>query len=704
MIFSAALYLLSLLAVTRSQMQIQTFWPAAAPLAVHSPYLNVWQTAISTNDYPIFWNGSVLGWVGFIRVDGSTYRWLGNNYDMSGSVGAVGCNVTFTEVTPTRTIQNVQAGPMNVTLTFLSPIEPSDWVKQSIPFSYLAVEFASTDGKEHDVQLYSDISAEWVSANKETVEWSSNQTDTVVYHSIVLEQPQPFTEAYQQASDGTAYYAMSLGSGPSAGWQTCQNTVCYETFYASGALNSKNSNDTYRGITTDLPVFAFSVDFGNVSATQSPVVWAVGYARDPSIEYSLEEEVTTLRPYYSTQYSNIEDVIEAFVSDYDNALSRAETLDSQVQQAAANVSSGSEYYNMLSLATRQAFGALDLTAPGSDGSIRFFMKDIGFSNRVNPVESLYAALPVYLYCNSSMVKSLLLPLLEQQNASSYTSNYAAKDIGEISNPQFVCVRPLLTAPSGTSYPSVSGPTAASNEGVEQSGNMLIMVLAHAVNAGDSSLLGSYYALLKTWADYLVTNALHPSNQASVDTRDVASNSTNLSLKGIIGIQAMSNISSMLGKDDDAQHYSSVASQYIGSWKALAMSSDSSHILPTYGDSSSDWSLSYNIYAHTLLDLHLLDDTIFSSITSYYQELLSNYAYGLPIDSDHDTLGSAVWTSFTAAALTDASTRQQMLSHLWKFASSNTTTYPFPSRYAVSNGSYLHGTSGPGCFVCAVGTE
>ena len=42
---------------------------------------------------------------------------------MSGAVGGTGCNVTYTEVTPTRTIQTVQAGPINVTLTFLSPIE-----------------------------------------------------------------------------------------------------------------------------------------------------------------------------------------------------------------------------------------------------------------------------------------------------------------------------------------------------------------------------------------------------------------------------------------------------------------------------------------------------------------------------------------------------------------------------------------------------
>ena len=66
---------------------------------------------------------------------------------------------------------------MNLTVTFLTPIEvitslfspcfaedaqpfkPQDWVRQSMPFSYLTLEASSTDGSSHDVQVYSDISA-----------------------------------------------------------------------------------------------------------------------------------------------------------------------------------------------------------------------------------------------------------------------------------------------------------------------------------------------------------------------------------------------------------------------------------------------------------------------------------------------------------------------------------------------------------------
>ena len=112
---------------------------------------------------------------------------------------------------------------------------------------------------------------EWVSGQKGyTVQWSTGQTGQVAYHSVKLEQPQSFTEAYDQANDGTAFYAMSLvsddmalcksiftsplshaqGAGQSTGWQTCQDTVCYETFFSSGALSSKNDNTAFRAIST----------------------------------------------------------------------------------------------------------------------------------------------------------------------------------------------------------------------------------------------------------------------------------------------------------------------------------------------------------------------------------------------------------------------------------------------------------------------
>ena len=69
----------------------------------------------------------------------------------------------------------------------------------------------------------------------------------------------------------------------------------------------------------------------------------------------------------------------------------------------------------------------------------------------------------------------------------------------------------------------------------------------------------------------MSNALYPVNQwvlrslrhtissngsrASLTTGESTSNSTDLAVKGIVAIQAMSQISTLYGSDDDAQHYS-----------------------------------------------------------------------------------------------------------------------------------------------------
>jgi hypothetical protein len=50
-------------------------------------------------------------------------------------------------------------GRLDMTITFLSPVNPDDLKRQSLTFSYMQVSVVSLDGRPHDVQLYSDISA-----------------------------------------------------------------------------------------------------------------------------------------------------------------------------------------------------------------------------------------------------------------------------------------------------------------------------------------------------------------------------------------------------------------------------------------------------------------------------------------------------------------------------------------------------------------
>ncbi|KAI0958924.1 hypothetical protein AcV7_004605 [Taiwanofungus camphoratus] len=673
------------LAHCQSNLSAQAIRPAFVPLAVGSPYFSAWlsfgPTSQTTNTWPTFWDADgnhILGWAGHIRIDNTTYRWFGNY------PGPNATTMTNFQLTPTRTIMNIQAGPMNLTATFLTPIEPSDWVQQSIPFSYLALEATSNDGKAHDVQVYSDISAEWMSGNRSAlVNWTTIATDSsALYHKIQLQSPEPFTEILDQAEDGTAYFAMA--STPDMTWQTGGSSVRPQ-FAAVGSL--LNTQDTgFRGISNDFPVFAISVDLGTITSTQSPVVWSVGYVRDPVIQYtSSTGETQPLSPYYVTQYQNIQDAINAFASGFSDAQTRAEALDKQILTDAASISP--DYGDLVSLAARQVFGGIDITVPmGSNGygntsDARIFMKDIGTSRRVSPVEGLYAAFPMFLYLNASFGKPLLSPLLEYQDSSQYTLPYAARDLGPNSQ--------------AAGYPIASGDSSAHSQGVEQTSNMLIMALAHARYTGDGSLVNEHYNLLKNWTDYLVSNALLPNNQLSADSQSTA-NMTNLAIKGIIGIQAMSEISRALGRESDVQQYASVASSYFETWQSISQTSSPSppHILASYGQEGS-WALMYNLYADRILGTGLVSQNVYDMQTDFYQSQFSSASkFGLPIDSDAANSGNSAWLAFTAATASNSSVRDQLLAYVYARVSANQTVGIFPTTYAIDTGNPTDGSANP----------
>jgi hypothetical protein len=55
-------------------------------------------------------------------------------------------------------IQNV-AGKVSLNVTFISPLTPTDLMRQSVIGTYLDVSVVSIDGATHSVQLYADTSA-----------------------------------------------------------------------------------------------------------------------------------------------------------------------------------------------------------------------------------------------------------------------------------------------------------------------------------------------------------------------------------------------------------------------------------------------------------------------------------------------------------------------------------------------------------------
>lgn len=90
-----------------------------------------------------------------IRVDGKTYTWMGAPYPQPTLVTQTAFEYTSTRSTFVMSV----AGTVQMNITFLSPITPTDLKRQSLPFSYVNVDVASSDGETHVVELYTDITA-----------------------------------------------------------------------------------------------------------------------------------------------------------------------------------------------------------------------------------------------------------------------------------------------------------------------------------------------------------------------------------------------------------------------------------------------------------------------------------------------------------------------------------------------------------------
>ncbi|KAF8168518.1 hypothetical protein B0H34DRAFT_62865 [Crassisporium funariophilum] len=657
--------------------QYASTYPSPIPLVQRSPYFGLWLPANATMNFPgdvwaNAWNGRKQMWPGYVRVDGRSWQWQGTSAAPPTTTLAV-------YVTPTRTIFTVDAGPVRLNLTFLSPIEPSDWVLQSLPFSYLSIDAWSTDGNPHSVQLYTGITGEFVSSSDNSpVQWGTTQTTSSVFHQIKRTAALSMVENNDSAEDGIAYLATSA-STPGLTWQTAASETTKHEFSVNGSM--PNTQDTnFRAINDGWPVVVLVSDLGTISRTASPVVFALGLVRDPVIRYVRDGGIETRRSYFWTKYPLIDQAIDAFLADFPGAMSRAIALDNKIMTEAASISP--QYADLAAVSLRQTMGSIEITASRTMAGdtewnmtdIMVFMKDVGNSRRVNPVEIMYAAFPAFLYLNASLAGLMLDPLLEFQSSRQYGNAYAAPDLGN-------------------AFPDAMGNnTNTVSLGVDSSATMLIMALAHAQKSGEGAMMLRSYPLLRKWADYLVLNALQPNGYT---TSDGLSNSmSNLAFKGIMGIYAMSKINQALEPQgmlaNDTEHYMTVARNYMSDWEDLAFSVD--HITSSYGNPNS-WGLVYNLYASRLLNSGLIGEGYLVAQSAWYASKAQTApAFGLPYDTNDPNTVKAHWTMFAAASLYNASTRDTLISMVHSRAFMNGSGYAMPTSYDPATGATL-GTRG-----------
>ncbi|EGP88303.1 GTA glutaminase A [Zymoseptoria tritici IPO323] len=649
--------------------------PPAIPLAVRSPYMSTWQRAGSdggnggylAGQWPTFWPGQVTGWTGMIRVDNSTYTWMGAPKDVPELV-----TQTAFEYTSTRSIFTMTAGPVQMKITFLSNVTPDDLQRSSLPYSYMDVEVHSLDDGEHSVQIYSDISAEWVSGDRGAVaEWSYGDIGTdpaISYHKVFRQQQLEFAQVDDQAEWGNWYFATANTAGVT--FQSGSDVDVRGGFIDNGILsNTKDTN--YRPINQDYPVFGYARDFGKVGSETQDILFQLSLHQENCMQFQGQKDTVAKVPcLWNSYFANETEAVAHFYNDYSDAKSLASDFDSKVSKD-SEAAGGSDYASLTTLAARQAFGAIEFTNNPTD--ILVFMKEISSNGNINTVDVIFPFHPIALYTNPNILKWLLDPLYINQESGNWPNTYSIHDIG-------------------ASFPNATGHSDGNAESMplEECGNMLIMTLAYAQRSKDTDYLAKHYDILKQWTGYLVDEALIPAEQISTDDfAGPAVNQTNLALKGIIGISAMAQIATLTSHSADADNYTSIASSYISQWQDLAISKDASppHATFQYGNESS-YSLLYNLYADEELGLGLVPKEVYDLQSEFYPTKFEQY--GVPLDTRHPAgYTKDDWQLF-CAAVASKDTKDMFTKTIAKWLGETLTSLAMGDLHETVSGDYPAG--------------
>lgn len=655
--------------------------PPAAPLAVRSPYLSTWLPSTTLpGTWQQFWTGHVTAMGGIARIDGVSYVFMGaptivldvpngNN----GTPGTVlgferGLDQTLLEVTPTRSRFHLQGGGVSLIVEFLSPVEPGDLRRQSIPMSYILMTASSLDGSPHDVQLYFDISGEWASGDdSQVITWAPASVPyaggSLQTWTVGLQNPRPLTEQGQLAAWGSIVWATPGSSRLS--YQSGQDLVVRGQFVSNGQLT--NGNDTsYRAINDNWPVFGFCADLGAVRGSPVTTQASIGHVRTPAVSYLGQP----LQPLWTASFPAWQDMLAFFHADLPAARKRAGRLDARVT-AAAQQAGGTAYAGLCDIALRQAYGGTELVT-GPDGSPWAFLKEISSDGNVSTIDVLYPASPAWIYADPGYLALLLGPLLAYAETGGWPKAFAEHDLG-------------------SSYPVAGGHNNGQEEDmpVEESGNMLIMAAAYLRQAGAPTaarFATAHYQILKQWADYLVASLPDPGFQNQTD--DFAgsiAHSVNLALKGIIAVAAMGQIAAAAGNTADAAAYASQARQFISYWARHARDPAARHLDLTYSGSdggTGTWGTTYNAFADRLLGTGLVPASVRAEQASWYHGVAN--AFGVPLQVPH-SYAKSDWEMFTAAWLSDYPVRQELIDRVYSYAHTTPNRVPFSDLYDTISG-------------------
>ena len=578
--------------------------PPAVPLVTIDPYTSCWSFADRLYDnWPRHWTGTEFALCGLVRVDGHAMRFMGGREVWDQSV-----RQTFLDVQPTRTVYRFEAGPVELDVTFVSPLLMDDLELLSRPASYVWLGARSLDGAQHDVQVYLDMTAQWaVNVPHQKVVWNKQEAGALSVLSFRHEL-QPVLE--KAGDDVRIDWGTALLAVPKeAEARVCDIDYGRAAFLERGVLSDEHllpmpRKSTYWGE----PVLAVKLDI-----SRAPAVALIGY----DDEYSVEYFGKPLRAWWRRHAdASAERMLNAAYQDRDSVRDRCVAFDAHLVAEAERVGGG-KYAELCALAYRQAISACKLVA-APDGRPFFFSKE-NFSNAcMGTVDVNYKSAPIFLYLNPLLMRGMLDPIFDYCRSPAWKFPFPAHDIG------------LYPRANGQVYRNFHLPDQkeVAQMPVEECGNMLTLTTAVCLREGSAEYAKGQWDQLTKWCDYLVQHGLDPEAQLVTDDfTGMMGHSVNLSAKSVCAIGCYALLAKMLGLDQATGKYRAIAEDYAARWQR--MGDDGDHYRLAF-DRPGTWSQKYNLSWDTVFGLALFPPEVMRKELAFYRG--RRLAYGTPLDS------------------------------------------------------------------------
>ena len=324
--------------------------------------------------------------------------------------------------TSTKSEFVLQAAGVELTVSFLSPVEPGDLRRQSQPLSYISATARSIDGAAHKVAVYFDISGEWASADSNRqITWDQETNSGIVSLTYTQTAPLVLQENNDTAEWGTI--VLSSADRPGLTWQIGGDVDTRTQLADHGVLLNTQDTNKPRNINDHYPVFAFNLDLGTVrNRATSPFVVSIGHVRDPAVSYLGEPLPSLWKSYFATWQA----MVGAFHTDFPAAVARAAKLDAKIKNDATRAA-GPAYAALCALALRQAYAGTELVS--RNGTPWAFLKEISSDGNVSTIDVTYPCMPVFLYADPAYLGLILAPILDYVENHPYPKVFAPHDLG-----------------------------------------------------------------------------------------------------------------------------------------------------------------------------------------------------------------------------------------------------------------------------------